>query len=582
MPGGTEPLAFVPAQTNTNSGYLAQFSDDSGRTRFDINRVNYGIALQVKPAALNEFAAVKVGYNGYQRTGNQMSKFVLGGGDIREAGTNAQTPGRVLQRWRGVDQEIDESLNRFKLTLTGTPKARMVLDYDVSYDKYNNSAPNLTHSDVSAFLPAGWQYNTGGNSARPLGFAPDSHLFRHGFRASHTSGKTAVLAGFGQSWLEQDSFTQPQQQRGFVGETSTSNAFLNIATNAIAAVRLDGFFRYYQRDNDSTFPVPGLIDPNGSEELGVRINQIETIDYGLNASFRSRALNTNFVLGWKHVETDRSLTFQETSINPPINAISAERSLLRPDTEYNEVSLKMVSRLGKGVTLRITPSYLWADDTGLVTEPEDALRLKSNVSYVTEAGGLLNAYYNYRKGTNNDFSFLGTDGQLAPQDVESASQSAGLSFGWQPSEWISAQTSVAWLQDDFTALFYGSNRRRFEAPNNPVIFFLRDESTYDSDTYVAMASVDWQVSDTLNYQFGYTYSLSDGRTASGVIFSELPSQDGRIDNDLHSFQAGVQYQRTPNIRLSSMYVLDYYDDNAFDDLTGGAHSLMFGVTVDFQ
>lgn len=582
VPGGTEPLAFFPSETNANSGYFAQFNDDSGRTRFDINRVNYGIALKVKPTAFNEFAAVKVGYNGYQRTGNQMSKFVLGGGDIREAGTNAQTPGRVLQRWRGVDQEIDESLNRFKLTLTGTPKNRMVLDYDLSYDKYNNSAPNLTHSDVSAFLPPEWQYNTGGNAARPLGFAPDSHLLRHGFRASHASGKFAVLAGFGQSWLEQDTFTHPQQQQGFVGETSTNNAFLNIATNAIAAVRLDGFFRYYQRDNDSTFPVPGLIDPIASEQLGVRINQIETLNYGLNASFRSRALATSFVLGWKHEEKDRSLTFHQSSIDPPINGTSAERSLLRNDTEYNEVSLKMVSRLGKAVTLRITPSYLWADETGLVTEPEKSFRLKSNVSYVTEAGGLLTAYYNYRKRTNDDSSFLGTDGELATQDNERANQSAGLSFGWQPSEWINAQAGVSWLQDDFMALFYGSNRRRFEAPNNPVIFFLRDESTYNVDTYVAMASVDWQVSDTLNYQFGYTYSRSDGRTASGVILSELPTQDGRIDNVLHSFQAGVQYQRTPNIRLSSMYVIDYYDDDAFDDLTGGAHSLMLGVTVDFQ
>ncbi|MDZ4347946.1 MAG: hypothetical protein U1A22_00165 [Xanthomonadaceae bacterium] len=581
VPGGTELAAFFPAQTNTNSGFLAQFNDDSGRTRFDVKRVSYGAAVKIKPVVFEDRGSIKVGYDGYQRTGNQLTSFVLGGGDIREAGTNAQTSGRVLQRWRGINQDIDESVNRFKLTLAGTPGNKLVLAYDFSWDKFNNNGTDLIHSDVVPFLGSEWQYNTGGDATRPLGFAPESHQFRHGLRASRTFGKTAISGGFGQSWLEQDSFTQPQTRAGFVGKTSTDNAFFNIASNVVAGVRLEGFLRYYQRDNDSTFPAPGLIDPFAGEQLGVRVNEIETYTYGANASWRSRTLDSNFILGWKHEDKQRDLTFSGASVDPTLNGITAERSLFREDTEYDEVSLKIVSRLGNSTTLRLTPSYLWADKVGLVTDPETSFQFKSNLGHVTEAGTLFNAYYNYRGRKNNDLSFLGTDGNLATQDLDRSTQSAGLSVGWNPSEWISAQTSIAWLQDDFTALFYGSNRRRFEGPNNPVIFFLRDESSYDVDTYVATASADWQASDSLSYQFGYTFSRSDGKTASGVIFDELPTQDGRIDNTLHSLQVGLRYQYTQKIGVSGMYVIDYYTDDAFDDLTGGVHSLMLGLTVAF-
>ena len=68
VPGGTDPTYFFPAGTNTNSGYVAQFNDDSGQTLFKIDRTTYGAGFALKPemfgAAASAAPSVVLNYDG--------------------------------------------------------------------------------------------------------------------------------------------------------------------------------------------------------------------------------------------------------------------------------------------------------------------------------------------------------------------------------------------------------------------------------------------------------------------------------------------------------------------------------------
>lgn len=581
--GGTDASYFFPAQTNANSGYVAQYNDDTDNRDFNIKRSSYGVGAKAKSALFNGNGSLAVNFDGYQRDGRQLFNYALGGNDIRQAGTNASIPSRVLQRWRGFSQEVDETSGHLSATAMLTPRNLLQLAYTFSWDKYDNNAANGTHADIAQYLAPGWQYDTGADITRPLGFVADSHLFSHGLRLAKSFAGVNLAAGYGQSRLEQDTFTQPQQRLGFDnGEISTDNAYVTFNSAVLSRIGLEGFYKFYQRDNDSSFPVTGLLNPSAAEQLGVRINRIESDSFGLNARYHSRAIKSNFVLGWKHENKDRNLTFHNSTIGPPaVNGISAERSFYSEHTSYDEVSLRINSQLGKGFSLRVTPSYLWASQTALVTDPKEQFKVKSAITYVSPGGTFVSGFYNYVDKSNNDHSILGTDGNLATQDVDRTAQSAGVSVNLTPSEWVTAQIGFTWLQDDFDALFYGANRRRFEAPGNTTIFFLQDASNYNVDTYVINAGGDWKVSDTLTYTASYTYSRSSGHTASGLVLASLPSIDGEIDNAVHSLALGMQYAFNDSMRMGANYAIDYYNDDAFEQRTGGVHSIMVGLGVTF-
>ncbi|WP_296757231.1 MtrB/PioB family outer membrane beta-barrel protein [Thioalkalivibrio sp.] len=573
--GALTPAAFFPAETNTNSGYLAQFNDDSQRRRFDVTRLRYGMDLNLDSSITGGLLAAGAAIDGYNRTGHQFNTYVFGGGDVREAVTNAPTPQRALQRWRGFDQDVDESNRRITMYTTLTPRDLGVLDYEFVFERYSVSEQQRIQGDVNQILPPEWQFNADGNPLRPLGFVPDSNLIRHSLRGTRNFGsRVAVAAGYGQSILKQESFTNPQFVSGFDGEISTSNWYVNAAANLRPGMRLSGFVRYNDRDNDSTFPAPGLITTTA---VTVRINSLETTRYGLNFNYRLRQMRTTVDLGWERVDTQRDLTYRD----PSVNRIAPERSLYDDQTKYDEFSLRLVSRIGKRTTLRLSPSIVSGKSSGNITDPDDEIRLRSILSHVTENGTLINAYYNYSNRTNDTLSWLGTDGIEVFQDYERQNQSAGLNLAFAISPALRANAGIAWLQDFTDAIWFASNRRRYEAPGNPVVFVRRDNSQHDVDTYVLNASLDWQVNERLSTQAAYTFTRTDGTTASGEIYDVLPLVDRDLDTTLHSFQLLGVYGLSDRTSLTGMYRLEYFDDDTFGDLKGGYHSIMAGWRYQF-
>lgn len=581
-PGGTNSSYFFPGGTNTNSGFAAQFNDDSGQTLFKIDRTTYGAGFALKPelfgTAASAAPSVALNYDGYSRDGNRFATYVLGGSDV--AGAAA----RVLQRWRGFDMPVDEKMNRYTLNLTGAP-AGFQIAYEGTLEKFNNQAKDYTVADFAALSPFLVSSN------KPIHFIPDSTLISNNLRLAKNFGSTAVAAGYGLSVLDQDSFAERQQALGYnTGKISTSSAYLNVNSNLLGAVGVEGFIKYYSRENDSTFPAAGLISATSDQTLGVRINSIDTLSYGLAATFRAAMFKSTITPGWKREDKERDLTWTRVLV-PGLNGIQPQRSMYREETLSDEVYVKLILRPMPGVIFRLTPSYVWSDQTGLVTEPEQALHVKSKLSYATTGGMLVSGYYNYKKKENESGTYTdallpaGTDGSVTTQDVNKIQQAAGVALNIPLSQWINTSASFSWMQDDFLTYYLRSDRRRFEAPNNAVDFSIQDQSNYLIDTYVLTLGGDWQITNELRLNGSYTFSKSIGDTASGTILSALTavagSIDGRIDNAIHTLALDTEYAFTKRVKFRGSYSYDYYTDEVYDALSGGVHTVMVAVAVGF-
>ncbi|PIV35965.1 MAG: hypothetical protein COS34_02175 [Lysobacterales bacterium CG02_land_8_20_14_3_00_62_12] len=574
VPGGTDPSYFFPAGTNTNTGYAAQFNDDSGQGRYTIDRETYGVGIKLKPELFNADTTVAVNYDGYSRNGNRFASYVLGGSDV--SGSAA----RVLQRWRGFNMPINENMNRTTLSASGSPMD-FYLSYEGSVERFNNQAQDFRIADVassSTFLVS---------SNKPLQFVPDSTQISNNFRLSKTLGSTALAAGYGLSILDQDSFSAQQIALGYDrGNLHTNNAFFTFNSNAMRSVGLEGYVKYYERSNGSSFPVTGLVSATAGEKLDVRINNVQSVSYGLSAAFRPGFWSSSLTTGWKREDRDRDLTWTAVLV-PGLNGIQPQRSLYSEKTLSDEVYANFVARPMAGLLLRVTPSYVWADDTGLITEPEKAYGLKSTASYAAQSGWMMSGYFNYKNQQNTTKFFTDaltapvTDGPRTHQDAHRIQRAAGLAFSKPFGEWINTSANFGWMQNDVTAYFLQSSRRRYEAPNRSVLFVTLDRPDFNVDSYVFSLNGDWQTNDALSFNGGYTYSKSNGNTASGLVLAAIPTVDGRIDNTVHTLEVGAKYALKESLSLNATYTYDQYKDRSFDALSGGFNTIMLGATMSF-
>lgn len=580
---GTAPAYASPGgPVNTQTGYAARFNNDSpGQTLYKVDRTTYGLGLALKPTLFGTTAAAAINYDGFKRDGNRFATYVLGGSNITNG---AGLDNGTQQRWRGFDMPVDERMNRYTISLNGAPGG-FNLGYEGSFEKFDNQARLFRIADPALVQPL---INT---SVNPLHFVPDSTLVSNNFRFAKNYGSTAVAAGYGLSVLDQDSFSQEQQTKGYTtGKITTNSAYLNVTSNAVSGVGLEGFVKYNDRKNDSSFPVATLISPTEDQTLGVRINRIKTLNYGLAGTFRLAAMKSTVTAGWKHEDKDRDLTWSTPRI-PLVggvgNVILPQQSFYRENTNSDELYVNLISRPMPGMTLRVSPSYIWASETGQVTEPEKSFGLKAKLSYAAKNGLLASGYYNYRdrKNANNSITDNATGalpaGATTTQDLDRKQQAAGLSLNLPVSEWINTHASLSWMQDDFAGYYLRQGRRRFEAPNNAITFIVNDRPNYEIDTYVLTLGGDWQVSDDLRWNGNYTWSQSKGHTATGAIFTALPTIDDTINSSVHSLALGVDYVVKKNVKLKASYVYEYNKDASYNDLTGGYHTLMVGVGFGF-
>ena len=571
VPGGTDPSYNTPPQTG--SGYLARFNDDSDRSTYTSDRTAFGAGVRLKPSLLGGVAAIDLRYDSYQRDGNRFTPWMAGGSDF--AGPNVQ-----LQRWRGFDQPIDERMGKLSLGFTTSPGGWFQLAYSGAVEEFDSQARAFTIGDFAPFLPPG---NTvgGTNGTKALHFVPDSKLTTHNLRLSKSFGSSALAAGYGISRLEQDSFTQRQRETGYdTGEINSDSAFLHFNTRLSNVVGLEAHLKYFSRDNDSTFPATGLISAIADQQLAVRINSLETIEYGVAAAVRPAAGKFSLTAGWTREDTSRDLTFH---VSP---GITAQRSLYSEESLSDEVYVEFVTRPKKGLTVRITPSYLSADKTGLIVEPEESFNLKTRVSYVAPGGTMVSGYYNYKDEQNKNKRFTnavaptGADGTSQGQNVAQTLSSAGASLSLTPAAAASLTLGFDWIENDFESYFLSSNRRRFENPGNGITFTARDRSKFAVDTLSLSVGGEFQPRAGLTLNGGYTYSKSSGDIASGLVEQELASTlDGTVDSTLHSLLLGAAYEPKEGLGFWAQYLYEDYADGSYRLLSGSLQTVTLGLVI---
>jgi len=588
---GTADNPTDPSYTAASTGMLGNFNDDSpAEADYHTERTAYGVGVKFKPGLLGKGTSLSVNFDGYKRDGNKFATWVAGNGDFVDGPAGAPIAGsRAFERWRGYDKPVDENMGRMSLNFTAAPAGLFQFAYDGSYEKFNNKARTALIGDFAGFLDNGVTVNPGSVDT-PLHFIPDSTLTSHSVRLSKTFGVTAVAAGYGMSTLKQDSFLDEVSPGfdiagRFVGEIGTENAFLNVNHRVSPRVGVEGFVKYFNRDNDSSMEADGL-DRDVVDEWGVRIAKLESLNYGLSASFRSLPVKSTLTAGWKREDSDRELLYNNEP--GPIGQWPTA-SLYSEETVSDEIYLKWVARPMPGMTLRITPSYIWADKTALVTLPEESLNLKTALSYAMTNGMQLNAYYNFKDKENGNQSFADTDKSVTTtlpvasttnvysQKADDTFHAAGVSLNLTPSERLNASIGLDWVQSDFETYFFGSNRRRFEAQS--IVFDPRGTSAFKVDTWSLSLNGDYQASDRLLLNAGYTFSKSDGDlTTTSTADSGSYVVNDKIDNTLHSFILGANYGLKKNVTLRGGYLYDKYDDDAYDALSGGVHTLMAGVS----
>jgi len=563
--GGTLPADQGVPQDG--SGPYRTFNDDSNRYDYHIDRTTYSAGIKVKPAVLGDQATLAVDYEGYKRDGNKFAPFFLD-----EFG-NVQGSGWGQDRWRGISYNVDERMNRVGLTVAASPNKLFEVAYEVSLEEFTNKAPELqVERDITN--PAGVTLPpaaTTENRIASILYTPDTQLVSHGIRASKTFNDSVVVAaGYGASWLKQESFSELELVSGHTkGEIANDNAYLTANALVSSGVTVEGHIKYSNRDNDSTSTDTLIL-----ATAGPRIARINSLDYGVAASWRPGYLGSNLTLGWQRLDKERDLTWGGTG-----QFIAPAQSLYREDTLSDEVYLKWTARPAMGWNLRVTPSFTWADETGLVTEPEEMFKLNTMLSYATPEGWVVSGFYDFTDKQNSNNSFTDTVGGLTQQqEIDSTLHSAGLSLNGSLREDVNTYASLYWMQDDFSSYLLSSSVTRWDV----TVFDRVDNPNYQVDSWVLSLGGDWQYSDKLSLDGSYTFTKSSGDVASGTVQDRLVAAtgtvDSRIDNSLHSFALGADYLLNDKATLRVNYFYDRYNDDAYDLLSGGVHMLAMGFS----
>ncbi len=600
--GGTDP-AYKDPSVSGESPHVGDFHYDSpGVTAFKLTRTTQGVSLALKPEVLNGRGSVELSYNGYRREGNQPVNYVLPkslfAGSLAEA-----------QQWRGYSKPVDEKNSNLAFNLSYTPRESWLLNYEFSVDKFENGSRALTLGALSQLsgipLGSGGNPHFIGSPDLPFNYTANSTQLSSALRLSKQfEGAAALGAGVSLSRLQQDSFTAIQAAAGYTnGNIGTDSAYLTGRFNVARSVGLDAFWRYSRRQNNSSYPVAGFYDPVSlqSEERMVapRLNSLESQTYGLEARIYPSLLKTHLALGWTHTDKQRELTWGVVPVVPP------EMTLYRVQSRADEVFVKLVARPAQGWTVRVTPSYLWSSQTGLVTEPEELFKLKTQLSYSKPERQqlLVSGYFNYSDAKNgllgfSDYTVTGAGGAgvygatqpgvFGPaqlQQVGSTFRAGGLNLSWEPAEAMKTQLGYDWNQTDFSTYYFSSNRVRYHyllVPGNNILtstdILALDRARSKVDTHGLYAQLEQPWRQFL-FAAGYSVTWAQGQTGSGLAGQTLPAVDDRVDNTLQTLSLGLEYRVRASLSLHGGLILDDYRDRVYSQLSGGRSTVLLGMSV---
>jgi hypothetical protein len=223
---------------------------------------------------------------------------------------------------------------------------------------------------------------------------------------------------------------------------------------------------------------------------------------------------------------------------------------------------------------------LWADDTGYVTEPARAVKMNLALAFAnTDGTRSATAFYTIRTRRNDDLSFVGTDGVAVTQDARGSLQQLGVAGAVMPLETATVSWSYAWSRDEYNANLFSATTRRYDAA--PVFYSRDDRQTFLMGSHTFTLGADIMQGAGMQYGVSYTATRTAGDAASGRVLSVLPTEDGRIENWYHSAALRVERDLGKSLKLGVSYLLDYYSDGSYADLTGGLNTVILGIGYRF-
>jgi hypothetical protein len=530
---------------------------------FATARTTYGLAFEVKPAAFGDRAAAKVAFRGLERSGHVPASLNTGGSDV--LGPASQAP------VAGYESTVDESTDELLFTAAVRPTKQVNIEYELGYERFRNDAATVTFTDLAAvagvrIVSTNAEAGPEGAFAAavagyPLHFLPDSNMVRQSLWASAGNDRVLFSAGAGWNALTQQTFTDIQIEDGYrQGDIESNQFFATIAARPSSAVRVEG----YARRSETNRKMDRF-------ENNLRLNAFTLRTYGFEAEMRAGGGRFALTPGWTRRTTDRDIEYGD---------VPAPRSLIGADSSSDELFVRTRWRFTPRVSLRATPSVLWADEAGYVTEPARAAKLNVALSYASADGmRSATAFYTIRTGLNDDRSFEGTDGRSVTQDARRSLQQLGITGSVAPREAINVFGSYAWSRDRYNANLISTTTRRYEP--TPVFYSRDDRQTYLLGSHTITGGADVTSMGGMIYTLSYTATRTAGDTATGTVLSVLPEEDGRIENWYHTIVLRAERDLGTSLRLGISYLLDYYSDASYADLTGGLNAVIVGIVYRF-
>jgi hypothetical protein len=306
-------------------------------------------------------------------------------------------------------------------------------------------------------------------------------------------------------------------------------------------------------------------------ESKLRLNAFTLWTYGVEAEVRPGDGRVAVTPGWTRRDVDRDIAFGD---------VPQQRSLIRAESSSDEIFVRTRWKLSPRVSLRATPSVLWADDTGYIIDPERAVKMNLALA-LTNGDGTRSAtaFYTIRTRRNDSLSFVGTDGVSVTQDARGSLQQLGVAGTVLPLETTSVYWSYAWSRDEYNANLFGVTTRRYDPA--PVFHSRDDRQTYLLGSHTFTLGADIIAVGGMQYGASYTATRTAGDAASGRVLSVLPAEDGRIENWYHTAALRVERNLGESLRLGVSYLLDYYSDASYADLTGGLNTVILGIGYRF-
>ncbi|MGZ8802496.1 MAG: hypothetical protein ACXWZL_07775 [Mycobacterium sp.] len=574
--GGTDPL-----YAGGNVGYFRTFNVDTSKTLYYMGRSEVGGNLSVKSDAMADLGSLSVSYDRLGRSGDRFSQYLLGGGDVQ-----GPADARAQLRWRAYDRRVDETLDTGRFQFTLSPRGAFTLDYQISIDRFTNSAPDYELADVAQGVPYSGNpatdvFFTPGRETLPLQFLPNTGTLTNRLGFVKRFGRTAsITAGYSKSILDQNNFQTDQTAFGFTrGRISTDTAHATATFRVARRVGLQARTTYSNRSNDSTFPVPGYFDP-GTVFTQPRVDELTRTGLGLEASIDPGLPRSTLAIGYQRDEAERDLTHGVG------RGIPEQRSLYGARTELDRVYARFVTRPLKGMSLRLRASKVAGDKTGLTREPEDSTDLYALVAYAMANGASVSGFYGWRDRSNGSLAYTGGPGPnptAVSQRVDGTFAQAGVITTYVPSERTGLTFNYVWAQTDYENFFFSTNIRRYDSVTSvtAITFTPRQALRSIIDTHTLSINGDVKATDRVTLSTYYTLTAARGDTGSGVILGELPVEDGRIDDTFHTLAVSVDYLLKATWSFRTTYAFDYFSDGAYTSLTGGRNTLGAGVVFGF-